>query len=84
MTPSELMFKRSKTLFTSIRDRSPSELENQTLLDYHRKCHMLYAGNIKRNPPNKQFINSLVSYHDRLVKEMLKRGMKHNTPLKKI
>jgi len=84
MKISDSFLKRSVDLFTSIRGRSPADLENKTLNDYHRKTHMLYAGNMKRNPPNKQFINSLASYHDSLVKEMLKRGMKHNTPLKKI
>jgi hypothetical protein len=80
----DLILKRSMALFKSFRDAKPSKLENQTLLDYHRKTHMLYAGNVKRDPPNKQFINSIVSFHDRLVKEMLKRNMKHTTPLKKI
>jgi len=68
----------------SMRSRSPSSLTPKTLLDYHRKCHMLYQGNIKRKPINKQFINSIVDLHDSLVKEMLKRKMKHTSPLKKV
>lgn len=67
-----------------LKDAKPSSLSNPLLLDYHRKTHMLYAGAMKHKPPNKQFINQVVSMHDSFVKEMLKRGMKHTTPLKKI
>jgi hypothetical protein len=67
-----------------MKDKIPSELTNSQLLDYHKKTHMLYAGNMKRKPINKKFINSTVELHDRFVKEMQKRGMKHMTPLKKI
>ena len=84
MDTSDQFLKRSKKLFAAFRDLDPKDLGNKTLIEYHRKTHMLYAGNIKRDPPNKQFINSIVTYHDRLVKEMLKRNFKHNTPLKKI
>jgi hypothetical protein len=65
-------------------DRDPSSLNDKSLLDYHRKTHMLYAGSIKRKPINKEFINSIVTYHDKLAKELLKRNFKHNTPLKHI
>jgi len=73
-----------KKVAIKMKDKDPSTLTNPQVLDYHKKTHMLYAGNIKRNPPNKKFINSIVDLHDKFVKEMLKRGMKHNTPLKKI
>jgi len=67
-----------------IRETNPASLSNQLLLDYHRKTHMLYEVAIRRSPPNKKFANSMVTAHNRIVKEMKKRGMKHNTPLKKI
>lgn len=76
--------KNSIKVFKSLKDDNPKKLNNSQLSDYHRKTHMLYAGNIKRRPVNKDFINAVVSYHNRLVKEMLKRKMKHNTPLEKI
>jgi len=63
---------------------NPSPLQNQTLLDFHRKTHMLYGGAIKHRPMNRSFINSIVQLHDIYVREMLKRGMKHYSPLKKV
>jgi hypothetical protein len=67
-----------------MKDKVPSSLDTRLLLDYHRKTHMIYAGAIKRHPPNKSFINSIVNLHDKFAKEIIKRGMKHNTPLNKI
>jgi len=77
-------FKRSLVEATRMKDANLSEKTNKQLLDYHRKCHMLYGGNMKNRPVNKQFINSIVDLHDKIVKEMAKRKMKHNTPLRKI
>jgi len=65
-------------------EKLPSSLKNPTLIDYHRKTHMLYQGNIKRKPLNTKFINSIVNLHNNFVTEMLKRRMKHNTPLSKV
>ena len=73
-----------KNILARMKDKDPRSLITRTLLDYHRKTHMLYAGAIKRKPINKIFINSIVGLHDKLVKEMLKRKIKHTTPLKKI
>lgn len=64
--------------------RDPSILGSPTLIDYHRKTHMLYKGNIIRKPVNRKFVNSIVNLHNKFVKEMLKRRIKHNTPLTKI
>lgn len=77
-------FKKSLAMKKAMKDVNLSKIRSNLLLDYHRKCHMLYAGNLKTNPLNKQFINSIVDLHNKIVKEMLKRNMKHNTPLKKI
>lgn len=77
-------FNSSKILAESMADANLSDLQNRNLLDYHRKCHMLYGGNMKKKPLNKKFINSIVDLHDRIVKEMEKRKMKHNTPLTKL
>jgi hypothetical protein len=68
----------------SMKDKAPSSLKDKQLLDYHKKTHMLYAGNIKRKPINKQFVNSIVDLHNTFVDEMNRRGMKHQTPLKKV
>lgn len=57
-------------------------LNDKRLLDYHRKTHMLYNSALVRKS-NKQYINSVVDMHDFFVEEMLKRGMKHTSPLKK-
>lgn len=74
----------SKHLLKAMMDVSLSQLNDKSLLDYHRKCHMLYSGNLKKRPINRSFINSVVSFHDQIVKEMEKRKFKHNTPLKKV
>jgi hypothetical protein len=63
---------------------NPASLSTKVLVDYHYKTHMLYNGNIKRKPVNKKFINSIVSLHNNLVKEMLKRNIKHTSPMNKI
>jgi len=76
--------KKSFVMLKGMKDENLSQLPNQRLLDYHRKSHMLYSGNMAHRPINKPFINSVVDLHNRIVKEMLKRGMKHNTPLKKV
>lgn len=76
--------KNSREVFSKLQDTNPKKVSNSYLLDVHRKTHMLYAGNIKHKPPNKDFINSIVDLHDQVVKEMLSRNMKHNTPLEKI
>ena len=68
----------------SMKGKVPSSLTPNQLLDFHRKTHMLYEGNIKRKPVNKSFVNSIVDLHNKFVKEMQRRGMNHNTPLKKI
>lgn len=78
------LLKQSLKLLYAFKDIKPSTLKDQTLLDYHRKTHMLYEANIKRRPITKTFINQIVDLHNKFVKEMLKRKMKHNTPLKKV
>jgi len=67
-----------------LKNKQLSTLPQKLLIEYHRKTHMLYSGAMKRNPPNKKWINKIVDTHDQYVNEMLKRGMNHNTPLKKI
>lgn len=74
----------SLKLLNKFENIDPSTLKNQTLLDYHKKIHMIYASNIKRRPINKSFINSIVKLHTKFVKEITKRKMKHNSPLLKI
>lgn len=74
----------SMYMLKALINSKPKKLNDRLLQDYHRKCHMLYAGNITRTPVNRTFINSIVELHNRFVKEMLSRGMNHNTPLKKV
>jgi len=76
--------RNSRDVFSKLKDVNPRKLDSKLLLEYHRKTHMLYAGNTKRDPVNKQFVNSIVDLHDQFVKEMLRRNMKHNSPLKKV
>jgi hypothetical protein len=65
-------------------NKDPSKLHKKILMDYHKKTHMLYAAAIKRKPPNKKFINSIVTLHDNLAKEMIRRGIDHKSPLESI
>ena len=67
-----------------MRDHDFNTLEKKKLLDFHRKTHMLYEAHIRKKPVNKAFVNSIVVLHDQIVKSMLKRGIQHNSPLKKI
>jgi hypothetical protein len=74
-----------KNVSSSLKDSTPSSLKKLTekqLYDYHYKCHLLYGSNIKRK--NKKVVNQIVNWHDMVVDEMLRRGIKHNTPLKRI
>ena len=65
-------------------DLNPSGLGDKTLLDYHRKTHMLYNSSIGRRPINRKVIAKIVYRHDNYVKEMIKRGMNHNSPMKRL
>lgn len=78
------LFSKSLQIFKSVRDVDLKKVNNKTLLDLHRKCHMLYMANIRHKNLNKEFLNSIVVFHDKIVKEMLKRNMKHSSPLKKV
>ncbi len=66
-----------------LKDQNPITLQNKLLLDYHKKTHMLYAGALKHKPVNKAFINRIVEMHDEYVREILKRGIDHKTPLQR-
>ena len=74
----------NKNTYKSMQDKDPTLLNDKLLLEYHKKTHMLYAGAVARRPVNKPFVNSIVNLHDKFVEELLSRGMKHNTPLKKV
>ena len=63
-----------------LKGHTPNSLKKITdkqLLDLHRKCHMLY----KAHKKNKKFIEEIIEIHNIIVKEMLRRKMKHITPL---
>jgi hypothetical protein len=80
----EFSFMQGLSKIKGITPAETKELPNNRLLDYHRKTHMFYAAAMKRYPPNKTVVNEVVSLHNRFVREMEKRGMKHNTPLEKL
>lgn len=75
------------TTLKKITDTTPkqlTQLSNKQILDYHRKFHMFYNGNINRKPLNKDFINLVVDLHNKVVAELIRRKYKHNTPLEGI
>jgi len=76
--------KISLIVMREMKDANLTKLTDQTLLDYHGKCDMLYTGSLRQSPSNKSLINSIVMIHNTLVNEMEKRKIKHNTPLRKI
>jgi hypothetical protein len=83
------ILKSQKTLRSTVKllegiyNVNPSQLNKRKLLDYHMKTHMLYSANTKRKPINITLVNKIVLYHNKFADEMIKRGMKHNTPLRK-
>ena len=73
--------RNSLKYLTIFKNFKPKLLADKLLIDYHMKTHNLYKGNTNRHPVNKLFINAIVSYHNKFVKEMIKRNIKHITPL---
>lgn len=74
-----------RKILAQLKGLSPTQLRKMNqklLLEYHRKTHMLYSGNIKRR--NKEVVNMIVEWHDMIVNEMLRRKINHNSPLVKI
>jgi len=68
-----------KQILYKLKDHTQNSLKKQTdkqILDLHRKCHMLY-----KSHKNKEFLKEVIVMHDMIVKEMLRRKMKHNSPL---
>ena len=68
---------------------SPKKLCDRHLLGEHVEMHM-FAGNVKRKKNISGYvrkglveINNIKKRHDELAKEMLLRGFKHKSPLKK-
>jgi len=74
----------SHTIIKNLKVNAPSILNDQKLVNTHTKIHSLYSKAIKFNPPNKKFINNVVSIHNRYVEEMIKRKMKHTSPIKNL
>lgn len=74
--PFEGSIRLLKDITPNILRRFPDKL----LLEYHRKCHMLYASHKPRG--SKETIQRIVYWHNMIVSEMLRRGFNHNTPLK--
>jgi len=72
---------RSINVLKTFLDKNVRGFTDQQLVDLHRKTHMLYAGNSKREKPNKKFLDLLVKKHNQMVKELKRRDMKHFSPL---
>ena len=68
-------------LLKRLREVDPRKIGDKLLLEYHRKAHMLYMGNIKRKNVNRTFIKFIVDFHNDIVKEMDRRGFQHRSPL---
>ena len=62
----------------------PSMLQDKSIEAYHTQAHELYKRAVKQKPPNKVFIHQVVELHDSLTNEMLKRRIKHSTPITRI
>jgi len=71
----------SYKLLRNLKEKDPSTLQDILLNSFHLKTHKLYKGAVKHKPPNKKFINHVVSLHNEYVAEMKKRGLKHDTHL---
>lgn len=65
----------------NLKEKDAATLQDILLIDFHRKTHKLYKEAVKHKPPNKKFINHVVSLHNEYVTEMKKRGLKHDTSL---
>lgn len=72
---------RSINILKTFLDKSVRGFTDQQLLDLHRKTHMMYAGNSKRERPNKKFLGLLVKKHNEMAKELKRRGKQHFSPL---
>ena len=57
------------------------EISNNELLNLHYRVHQLYTIAKKRKEVSEKFVNMLLHYHKIIEREMIKRNMKHKTPL---
>ena len=78
------VLKHSLKILQEYKDADPTSFNQKLLQDYHMDIHRLYASTIKRRPINKTFINTIVQLHDKFVNEIIRRKLKHKTPLNKI
>lgn len=62
-----------------INNNSISKVSDKELINLHWRIHLLYKQFKKKND-SKSVLN-LERKHELIVKEMKKRGYKHNTPL---
>lgn len=65
-------------------DATSEPLEDETLIENHKKIHKLYMNSIKKRPLHRKLINIIVEYHDNYANEIIKRNMNHITPLRKL
>ena len=74
-------YNRLKEIEKDKSGRIVRKLSNSQLVELHRKCHMLHAAWTKKGNVKKEAFVFIEKVHNELVKEMLRRGMNHNTPL---
>ena len=67
---------------TNITPETVKKLPDKELINMHRRCHQLYGVTKSANFPNKDHKELLIKTHNLIVKEMNRRGFKHNSPLK--
>ncbi|HDN73723.1 MAG TPA: hypothetical protein ENG16_01695, partial [Archaeoglobus sp.] len=82
-------FLGSETLIKDVKNYDPSKLSDKVLLDDHRIVHAwwssLQKGKILRHPDGSRITKEEVRrLHDLIVKELEKRGFKHETPLEEL
>ena len=64
-----------------LNSKTIKEIANNELLNLHYRVHQLYTIAKKRKEVSKKFVNMLLYYHKIIEREMIKRNMKHKTPL---
>ncbi len=57
------------------------KISNVELVSLHRRCHQLWATYRKYRQIDNDFEKFIIDVHNILVNEMIKRGIKHNSPL---
>jgi len=74
-------YNRLKEIEKDVSGRIVRSLTNPQLIELHRKCHMLYGAWTKKGNVKREAFEFLFNVHEKIVEEMLRRKINHNTPL---